>query len=233
MKILICSAGRICSQLARTLIAQNHAVSVVENRPEVLALVHKELPTEIIFEGDFFDPDVMIRAGAKEADVLVAGTDNDEKNLLLCYLGETRYKIERKIARVNNPRHTWLFDKTFCVDYALDQSYLLSMMIEEEISTGHMMVLMKLGRGNFSLVKERVPAGAPAIGMPLRDLNFECVIAAIIRDGEVIPPHGDTTFMEKDEIVALVDREGEMNLARIFNSLLPDAHTEKEMQIEE
>ena len=50
MKILICSAGRICSQLARTLIAQNHAVSVVENRPEVLALVHKELPRKLFLK---------------------------------------------------------------------------------------------------------------------------------------------------------------------------------------
>jgi len=219
MNILIASAGRTSSQLARVLISQKHNVSVVESRPEVLSLVHKELPTEIIFEGDFLDVATLERAGIKDADVLVAGTDDDHLNLLLCYLADERYQIPRKIARVNNPKHAWLFDSSFHVDYALNQVALLSMMIEEEISTGHMMVLLKLGKGNFSLVKEVVPANAPIIGKSLRDLGLRSVIAAIIRNEEVIPPHGDTIFMENDEVIALVDREGETHLAELFNSL--------------
>lgn len=218
MNVLIASAGRTCSQLARVLLAQNHNVSVIEPRPEVLALVHKELPTEIIFEGDVLDISVLERAGIKEADVLVAGTDDDHMNLILCYLADERYQVSRKIARVNNPKHAWLFDSTFHVDYALNQVALLTMMIEEEISSGHMMVLLKLGRGNFSLVKEVVPANASVIGKALRDLGLRSVIAAIIRNGEVIPPHGDTIFMENDEVIALADRDGEMRLAQLFNS---------------
>ncbi|MHC1771514.1 MAG: TrkA family potassium uptake protein [Flexilinea sp.] len=218
MNVVIASAGRTCSQLARVLLAQKHNVSVIEPRPEVLALVHKELPTEIIFEGDVLDTSVLERAGIKEADVLVAGTDDDHLNLILCYLADERYQVPRKIARVNNPKHAWLFDSTFHVDYALNQVALLAMMIEEEISTGHMMVLLKLGRGNFSLVKEVVPANASVIGKALKDLGLRSVIAAIIRDGEVVPPHGDTVFMENDEVIALADREGEMHLAQLFNS---------------
>ncbi|GAP41859.1 potassium channel family protein [Flexilinea flocculi] len=219
MNILIASAGRTSSQLARVLISQKHNVSVVESRPEVLSLVHKELPTEIIYEGDFLDIPTLERAGIKDADVLVAGTDDDHLNLLLCYLAEERYQVPRKIARVNNPKHAWLFDSSFHVDYALNQVALLSMMIEEEISTGHMMVLLKLGKGNFSLVKEVVPANAPIIGKSLKDLGLRSVIAAIIRNDEVIPPHGDTVFMENDEVIALVDRESETHLAELFNSL--------------
>lgn len=218
MNVLIASAGRTCSQLARVLLAQNHNVSVIEPRPEVLALVHKELPTEIIFEGDVLDISVLERAGIKEADVLVAGTDDDHMNLILCYLADERYQVPRKIARINNPKHAWLFDSTFHVDYALNQVALLAMMIEKEISSGHMMVLLKLGRGNFSLVKEVVPANASVIGKALRDLGLRSVIAAIIRNGEVIPPHGDTIFMENDEVIALADRDGEMHLAQLFNS---------------
>ncbi len=219
MNILIASAGRTSSQLARVLISQKHNVSVVESRPEVLSLVHKELPTEIVYEGDILDIPTLERAGIKDTDVLVAGSDDDHLNLLLCYLAEERYQIPRKIARVNNPKHAWLFDNSFHVDYALNQVALLAMMIEEEISTGHMMVLLKLGKGNFSLVKEVVPSNAPIIGKSLKDLGLRSVIAAIIRNDEVIPPHGDTVFMENDEVIALVDREGEIHLTELFNSL--------------
>jgi Trk K+ transport system NAD-binding subunit len=62
------------------------------------------------------------------------------------------------------------------------------MMIEEEISAGHMMVLLQLGKGDFSLVKEVIPADSSVIGKKIMDLNLESVIAAIIRNGNVIPP---------------------------------------------
>ncbi len=226
MNVLLISGGRTCSQLARTLLAQGHRVSLIENRPAVLEKIHKELPTECIFEGNPVDTAVLEKAGIKDADVLVCGADEDELNLFISYLAEIRYQVPRRIARVRNPKHAWLFDKTFYVDYALNQAELLAMMIEEEISTGHMMVLLKLGQGNFSLVKEVIPEKCPAIGMPLKDLNFECVIAAILRNGEVVPPHGDTVFMENDEVIALVDREGEKNLMKLFNVQLPERKNE-------
>lgn len=219
MNIVIASAGRTSSQLARKLLDQNHNVTVIESRPEVLQLVHKELPTESIVEGNVLDLAVLENAGIKEADVLVAMTDDDQVNLLLCYTAGEYYKVNRKIARVNNSKYVWMFNELFHVDYALDQATLISMMVEEEISTGHMMVLLKLGKGNFSLVKEVIPTGAPAIGKELKSLNLNIVIAAIIRDGEVVPPHGNTVFHENDEVIALADREGMENLARLFGAI--------------
>ena len=59
MNILIASAGRTSSQLAKVLLKQNHNVSVIESRPEVLQYVHKELPTDVIFEGEILDPDTL------------------------------------------------------------------------------------------------------------------------------------------------------------------------------
>ncbi|OQA28358.1 MAG: Trk system potassium uptake protein TrkA [Chloroflexi bacterium ADurb.Bin344] len=218
MNILIASAGRTSSQLAKVLLKQNHNVSVIESRPEVLQYVHKELPTDAIFEGEILDPDTLEQAGIKDANVLVASTDDDKVNLLLCYIAKERYNVPRTIARVNNSKHAWLFDEKFHVDYALDQATIFSMMIEEEISAGHMMVLLQLGKGDFSLVKEVIPADSSVIGKKIMDLNLESVIAAIIRNGNVIPPHGDTIFMEKDEVIALTDREGLNQLRNLFSS---------------
>ncbi len=91
---------------------------------------------------------------------------------------------------MNNPRTAWLFSKTFHVDVAVNQATILASTIEEEMSLGDMMTLLKLRRGQYSLVEEKIPPGAKAIGIPIKDLNLpaQCVIAAIIRRGEVLIP---------------------------------------------
>lgn len=129
-----------------------------------------------------------------------------------------RYKIKRTIARVNNPRDAWLFDEKFNVDVAVNQADILSRLIEEEMSMGDMMTLLKLKKGKYSLVEEKIPANAKAIGVAIKDLNLpnSCVIAAIIRKGEVVLPRGITTFEFEDEVLAITDNEGAKQLAGIF-----------------
>lgn len=91
-------------------------------------------------------------------------------------------------------------------------------MIEEEMSMGDMMTLLKLRRGNYSLVEEKIPPGAPAIGIPIRDLGLpdQCVIAAIIRKGEVIVPRGVIPLEADDEVLAVTDADGAEKLVDLF-----------------
>ena len=83
---------------------------------------------------------------------------------------------------------------------------------------GDMMTLLKLRRGKYSLVEEKVPEGAKAIGVALKDLGLpeECVIAAIIRGGKVTLPRGDTIFQKDDEILAVTDPDGARQLAELL-----------------
>jgi trk system potassium uptake protein TrkA len=117
------------------------------------------------------------------------------------------FNIPRTIARVNNPRNAWLFNENFNVDVALNSANVLASLIREEMSMGDMMTLLKLRRGKYSLVEEKVPAGAKAIGIALKDMGLpkECVIAAVIRKGKITLPHGDFTFVEDDEVLAITD----------------------------
>ena len=190
MFVVIAGGGRTGSQLAKLLLQQNHEVRVVDNRREVLSNIHQELPTEVIIEGDPTHPSVLEQAGIEHADVLAACTTRDEVNLVLAYFAREHYGIERTISRVNNPRNAWLFNKLFDVDVALNQAEILSRLIEEEMSMGDMMTLLKLRRGHYSLVEEKIAEGAPAIGIAIKDLGLpeHCVIAAIIRNGEVMIP---------------------------------------------
>ena len=218
MFVVIAGGGRTGSQLALVLLSGGHQVIVVEHQQAKLTRLHQELPTESIYEGNATDPAVLEQAGIRNANVIAACTSDDPSNLALCFLARKLFGVPRTIARVNNPRNAWLFNGEFHVDVALNQASVFANLIQEEMSMGDMMTLLKLRRGQYSLVEEKVPAGAKAIGVALKDLGLpsECVIAAIIRDGKVTLPRGDTTFQRDDEVLAVTDHDGARQLAELL-----------------
>ncbi len=218
MFVLIAGGGRTGARLANLLLNQNHKVRLVENRRELLSILHQELPTEVIYEGHPVDPSVLEAAGAREAHVIAAVTSNDALNLALCYTAKTMFEVPRTIARVNNPNNAWLFNEKFKVDVALNSSDVLAHMIQEEMSLGDMMTLFKIRRGRYAVVEEKVPAGAKAIGVELKNMGLaeHCVIAAIIRDGVMTLPRGDSTLQENDEIIAVASPEGVQKLSELL-----------------
>ncbi|MEN6480651.1 MAG: NAD-binding protein [Anaerolineaceae bacterium] len=220
MIVVIAGGGRTGAQLAKLMLDQNHEVYVIDNRKEVLARIHRELPTESIIEGDILDYSVLERARIHDANVFAAITTSDELNLSMCFITREKFNVPRTIARVNNPRNAWLFNTLFKVDVAVNQAEILSSVIEEEMSLGDMMTLLKLRKGNYSLVEEKIPAGAKAIGVAVKDLKLpeHCVIAAIIRQGDIIVPRGITVFQQEDEVLAVTDKDGAKQLETLFAS---------------
>ena len=218
MFVIIAGGGRTGSQLALVLISGGHQVLVVEHRHELLTRLHRELPTEAVLEGNAADPAILEQAGIRKANVIAACTSDDTVNLSLCFLARKIFGVPRTIARVNNPRNAWLFDENFHVDVALNQANVFESLIQEEMSMGDMMTLLKLRRGRYSLVEEKVPAGAKAIGVALKDLGLpeECVIAAFIRDGKITLPRGNATFQQGDEVLAVTDPDGARRLAELL-----------------
>ena len=218
MFVIIAGGGRTGARLANLLINQNYKVRLVENRRELLGRLHQELPTEVIYEGNPIEPSVLEEAGIREVHAVAAVTAEDATNLALCFLGKTMFDVPRTIARVNNPNNAWLFNEKFHVDVALNAADVFAHLIEEEMSLGDMMTLFKIRRGRYSVVEEKVPEGAKAIGIPLKDLDLaeHCVIAAIIRDGVMTLPRGDSALQENDEIIAVASPEGAKKLADLL-----------------
>jgi trk system potassium uptake protein len=218
MFVFIAGGGRTGAQLASQLIEQKYDVRLVEHRRELLTHLHHELPTEVIYEGQATDPAVLRRAGLDKANVIVACTSDDAANLVLCYLARTMFNVRRTVARINNPRNAWLFDENFHVDETINQADVMAHLIQEEMSLGDMMTLLKLRRGRYSLVEEKVPPGAKAIGIPIKDLGLpdQCVIAAIIRRGQVTLPRGIMALEEGDEVLAVTDSEGAKQLEKLL-----------------
>ncbi|HQV94260.1 MAG TPA: NAD-binding protein [Anaerolineales bacterium] len=218
MFVLIAGGGRTGTRLASLLVNQNYKVRLIEHRRELLTHLHQELPTEVIYEGNAVDPGVLEAAGAREAHVIAAVTSEDATNLAMCFVVKTMFDVPRTIARVNNPVNAWLFNDTFKVDVALNSADVLAHLIQEEMSLGDMMTIFKIRRGHYSVVEEKVPPGAKAIGIPLKDMALaeHCVIAAIIRDGVMTLPRGDSILQENDEIIAVASPQGAQKLAEML-----------------
>ena len=88
--------------------------------------------------------------------MLAAVTGEDEVNLVITTLARFEFNVPRVIARVNNPKNAWLFTPEMGVDVALNQADILAHLIAEEMSLGDMMTLLKLRKGEYSVVEEKV-----------------------------------------------------------------------------
>lgn len=206
MFVIIVGGGKTGSQLAVQLLKAGHQVKVIEDRPAVLERLKQELPPEAVVAGDGSSPTTLEAAGVEKAQVLAAVTGEDEANLVITTLARFEFGVKRIIARVNNPKNAWLFNEEMGVDVALNQSDILAKLIAEEMSMGDMMTLLKLRKGEYSIVEEKVHPLAKVAGKNLAEVNIppECTIVAILRKGKLIIPHGDTLLQPVDEVIALV-----------------------------
>jgi trk system potassium uptake protein TrkA len=219
MFVIVVGGGNTGSQLAKFLIDAGHTVRVIDERPAVLEKLAKEIPVDCILNGDGSSPAVLEKAGIQRAQVLAAVTGSDEANLVITSLGRFEFNVQRVIARINNSKNAWLFTPEMGVDVSLNQAEILARLCAEEMSLGDMMTMLKIRRGKYSIVEEKIAPCAPAIGVALKDLSLpnNCVISGIIRHGDMVLPRGSTILEEGDEVLALVDDPARERLAKLLS----------------
>lgn len=221
MQVIIVGGGKVGTWLALFLRAGGYEVKVIEVRPgEIVRLQHELSPDRVIL-GSGTDPTILEAVGIRQANVVAAVTSADEVNLVVTNLARFEFGVPRTIARVNNPRNAWMFTPEMGVDVALNQADLLGHLIAEEMSLGDMMTLLKLRQGEYSLIEEKVHPAAIAAGQAIRDLDLpaECVLAAIIRQGRLIIPRGDTILHPADEVLAVVHTSQLAPLAALLGAV--------------
>jgi trk system potassium uptake protein TrkA len=218
MKVIIVGGGKVGTYLAKLLLSANHHVRLIEVQEEEIDRLQKELSKDVVVSGSGTDPIVLESAGIRLADVAAAVTGEDENNLVVTSLARFEFDVPRTIARVNNPKNAWMFTAEMGVDVALSQADLLGHLIAEEMSLGDMVTLLKLRKGQYSLVEEKVDPDSIASGKAIRELKLpeRCVFAALIRKGELIIPRGDTVLQPADEILAVVHSANLQDLAELL-----------------
>jgi trk system potassium uptake protein len=218
MNVIIVGGGKVGTHLASLLLAERHQVKVIEARVREVRHLHDDLPLGSVIPGSGTDPATLEAAGIRDADVMAAVTGTDETNLVATSLARFEFGVPRTIARVKDPRNGWMFTQVMGVDVAVNQAGLMAHLIAEEMSLGNMMTLLKLYKGEYSLVEEKVHPAATAAGGKVADLHFptECILAGIIREGRLIIPHGDTVLHPGDEVLAVVHASRAAQLALIL-----------------
>jgi len=218
MFVLVIGGGKTGSHLAGQLLEQGYQVKVIEDRPGVVERLQKELPAGTVFEGDGTSPFCLEQAGVRQVQVVAAVTGDDDENLVIATLARFEFNVPRVIARVNNPKNAWLFTREMGVDVALNQADLMARLIAEEMSLGDMMTLLKLRRGEYSIVEEKAHPDSAAIGKEIHELDLpeQCVLTAILRRGQLILPRGNTRIEAADEVIAVVHASAVAQLASLL-----------------
>jgi len=218
MYVIIVGGGKVGTYLATLLLNDKQRVKVIEQRREEIARLQRDLPPDAVVLGSGTAPLVLESLGVRQADVVAAVTGSDEVNLVVTSLARYEFGVRRIIGRVNNPKNAWLFTPEMGVDAAVNQAQLMGHLIAEEMSLGDMQTLLKLRKGQYSLVQEKVHPTAIAVGKSVSQLNLprECVLVAVIHEGQLTIPRGDTVLQPVDEILAVVHVSQQAALAAIL-----------------
>ena len=203
MHFVLIGAGRIAAFLAKRLLKEKHSVVIVERQREVADEIAKDIDCLVIC-GDGCEPAILEEAGIERADVLAAITGSDEENFVACQIAKEKFKVNRTIARVNDPENERAFNE-LGIDVPIGATVILGKIIEEEASFTDFVNLFSFKRGKLALIRVDLPMDSPIINKKVQELNLppNSVIVSILRGDEVIVPKGDTTLQPLDDIVAL------------------------------
>ena len=130
------------------------------------------------------------------------------------------YDVPRIIARVNNPKNAWLFNSGMGVDAKINQADIIGHMIADEMNYQSIMTLMKLSKGDFSIVRIRVDYHSRYAGKQISEISLpnNALLIAIYNDDELMIPHGDTLIEAGQDILAFGDEQAIEKLNEIFVS---------------
>lgn len=213
MKVVIAGGGSVGRYMARQLSGSGHDVVVIE---QTAAVVERNIVAghHRWLIGDACDVGMLESAGCREADVLAAATGDDEDNLVISLLAKQECGVPRVLARVNNPDNEWMFNEMWGVDLSVSTPHLLTSMVEEAVNVGRLVRLLALDHGKVHLEDVRLAAASPAVGSTIASLRLPraSTVVAVIRDGHVVVPHGDTMLFADDEVLVLLTDEVEADL---------------------
>jgi trk system potassium uptake protein TrkA len=210
MKVAIAGAGSVGTFIASDLRAAGHDVLLIEDNPDLVARLKPNLDVEW-FVGDACELANLQKAGLDAVDVVVGATGDDKVNLVVSLLSKQEFAVPRVIARVNDPKNHWLFNETWGVDVSVSTPHLLTALVEEAVSVGSLVRLLQFEGGEARLVEVTLADSSPAAEQSIAELGVprDATIVAVVREGHVIVPRGDTVVLAGDEVLALVTEDSE------------------------
>lgn len=208
MKIIILGAGQVGSSLANNLASEANDITVVDVDTPLLQELQDRLDLRTI-NGHASHPDVLLRAGAEDADMIIAVTNSDETNIVACQVAYTLFHTPTKIARVRSQaylQHAELFtQEAMPVDVIISPEQLVTDYVHRLIEHPGALQVLDFSAGRVQLVAVRAYYGGPLVGHELKTLRdhmpgVQTRVAAIYRRGRAINPEGNTVIEADDEV---------------------------------
>ena len=215
MKIIILGAGQVGSSLANHLANEANDITIVDTDGPRLQALQDRLDLRTVV-GQASHPEVLLRAGAEDADMIIAVTNSDETNMVACQIAYTLFHTPTKIARVRAQEYL-LYPQLFSqealpIDVMISPEQLVTDYIYRLIEHPGALQVLDFSAGRVQLVAVRAYYGGPLVGHELRTLRdhipgVQSRVAAIYRRGRALHPEGHTVIEADDEVFFLAAKK--------------------------
>ena len=209
MKVIICGAGQVGWQIARHLSGELNDVTVVDSNPDLVRRATDTLDVQGI-AGFASYPDVLDRAGARDADMIIAATYSDEVNMVTCQVAHSVFSINRKIARLRSQSYlTAIYSDLYRrdhlpIDVVISPEREVAAAAMQRLSAPAAFDIETFMGGKAQFLGIRVDEDCPIINTPLRQLTdlfstLRTIVVGARRDGTLFAPEaGDQLFAGDD-----------------------------------
>ncbi len=218
MKIIILGAGQVGSSLAMSLANEAHDITLVDTDAQILRDVQGRADLRTV-NGEASHPTVLERAGARDADMVIALTDSDETNMVACQVAYTLFHTPTKIARVRAVEYfgynSLFVQEALPVDVLISPEYLISQSIQRLIQHPNSLQVLDFVNGQITLLVMR--AGKTLKGRKLHEIwelapETVAKVLAVYRNDTPIDADDETVIQEGDEVFFLASSENAMAL---------------------
>jgi len=218
MYIVIVGGGEVGYHLAKILLTDGQEVLILEQNAARSEKLADELGS-VVLRGDGCEAATLQTVGTARADMLVAVTDDDARNLVACQVAKHRFNVPRTIARLTNPRNKNIF-KILGVDVTVCSTELILAHIEQELPSHPLITLLKLKSGNLEVIEVKIPPGSKVIGKKLRSFQLpkgSAVLLVVNKTKGPQIPSEDIVIAAEDEVVAITQAENEEAIRSILS----------------
>lgn len=226
MKVIICGAGQVGWQIARHLSGERNDVTVVDNNPDLVRRATDTLDVQGI-AGFASYPDVLEKAGATDADMIIAATHSDEVNMVTCQVAHSVFAIQRKIARLRGQSY---LDAIYSDLYRRDHLPIdVVISPEKEVAEAALQRLAAPAafdtesflEGKAQLLGITIEEDCPVINTPLRQLTdlfstLKAIVVGVRREGALFVPSAGDQLFPGDEAYLFTDTRDMTRTLEIF-----------------
>lgn len=207
MKIVVVGAGKVGYSLAQRLAQDQHDVYVIEKNGDRIKNLENNLDVNLV-QGNGSSIALLQEIGIEDIGMLIAVTDSDEVNMLACMLGKAA-GIPKTIARVRETEYendtNALIRERLGIDLFINPEMVTAQEIYKILKTPAALDVEEFASGDVRLVEFKIRNNHDIMGIPLRSLELppNVLVVGIMRGGEMIIPHGDSTLEYMDNVFFL------------------------------